>query len=706
MKKRNYLLATCCFCSLFATAQNVGIGTTAPVARLHVADSAVLFARDTTALNTNANPPVQGAGVRMMWYPERAAFRVGAVDNGTMFGIPTFCPTCPNNWDRDNVGKFSFASGYNSKASGISSTAMGSSIASGFVSTAMGSSNAFSDYSIAMGFGTFATGNTATAIGLNTYAKAVGSLSAGVNNDITDVPDPYSHAATDRIFQIGNGNHLTAIRSNAITVLRNGNIGLGNMNSPNAPLQFGNGTANRKIVLFDVNNNDHEFFGFGLNAGELRFQINEAQPGVAHKFFAGLNSSTSQELMRIQGNGLVGIGSTNPVLGGLVVDKKAGATNAVFGSNTTGVAIESNFPGIGFNTYWNGGRKAIANGYGATIGTDPVNGGLGIHVTNNSYAAGTNVNLNPGITIKPNSNVGIGTTTANASLQLANIDANRRIVLWETANNDHQFYGFGINGFALRYQTPSTFDDHVFYTGINSSSSAELMRIKGNGMVRIAGQQSAGTGNKSLSIGGFGDIDVDRQGIAGGRFKILENGNAGIGNSTPNGELQFGNTPVNRKLVLWETANNDHQFYGLGINGGSLRYQVDNTTSAHKFYAGTSAATSNELLSINGNGNVSINGFTRLGESSPSIKTKLITGTTASTQGGSVAFQHGLSLSKILSVSVTVFNAFLVHHSDTMFPGNHFSYTADSFVIVIYNALLNSANILSMPVKILITYEE
>lgn len=345
------------------------------------------------------------------------------------------------------------------------------------------------------------------------------------------------------------------------------NVGIGTT-TPNAPLQFGNGIANRKIVLYDVNNNDHQFFGLGLNSGELRYQINEATVGVAHKFFAGLNATTSIELMRIQGNGNVGIGSMNPVLGGLVVDTKVGATNAVFGSNTTGVAIESNYPGIGFNTYWNGSsRKAIANGYGSYIGTDPVNGGMQFYVTNASYAAGSDVVQNTGMVIRPNGNVGIGTAAPNAGLQLGNVVNNRRLVLWEAANNDHQFYGFGITPFTLRYQTPSVSDDHVFYSGSGTSASTELVRIKGNG-------------------------------------------NVGIGNSTPNGELQFGNTAINRKLVLWETANNDHQFYGLGINGGSLRYQVDNTISAHKFYAGTSATASNELLSINGNGSIGVNGST------------------------------------------------------------------------------------------------
>ncbi len=262
------------------------------------------------------------------------------------------------------------------------------------------------------------------------------------------------------------------------------NVGIGTT-TPNAPLQFGNGSANRKIVLYDVNNNEHQFFGLGLNSGELRYQINEANSGVAHKFFAGLNSSSSLELMRIQGNGLVGIGSTNPALGGLVVDKKIGATNAVFGSNTTGVAIESDFPGIGFNTYWNSGRKAIATGYGGYIGLNPSGGGMSLAVSSSSSTAGNPITVNTALYIKPDGSVGIGTTAPNGQLQLSNSVQNRKIVLYEPGNNDHEFYGFGINGFTLRYQVPAATDNHVFYSGIDPNGSNELFRINGNGNVGV-----------------------------------------------------------------------------------------------------------------------------------------------------------------------------------------------------------------------------
>lgn len=95
-------------------------------------------------------------------------------------------------------------------------------------------------------------------------------------------------------------------------------------------------------------------------------------------------------------------------------------------------------------------------------------------------------------------------------------------------------------------------------------------------------------------------------------------GNVGIGTTTPNAQLQLGNTATNRKIVLYEDTNNEHQYYGLGINGGLMRYQVSTTNSNHIFFAGSSATTSNELMRIQGNGNVG------MGTNAPTAKLDVV----------------------------------------------------------------------------------
>src|SRR6185503_14178079 len=119
-------------------------------------------------------------------------------------------------------GSVSTAMGYSATASGQYSTAMGDNTnASGYASTTMGSwANASGFASTAMGSVANASGSASTAMGAYTRAKSNFSLVVGRFNDTT---------ATNSLFEIGNGTANNA-RSNAMTVLQNGNTGLGTIN--------------------------------------------------------------------------------------------------------------------------------------------------------------------------------------------------------------------------------------------------------------------------------------------------------------------------------------------------------------------------------------------------------------------------------------------------------------------------------------------
>jgi hypothetical protein len=58
-----------------------------------------------------------------------------------------------------------------------------------------------------------------------------------------------------------------------------------------------------------------------------------------------------------------------------------------------------------------------------------------------------------------------------------------------------------------------------------------------------------------------------------------------IGSNTANAPLQFSNTyTLSRRIVLFDNnANNDYQYYGLGLSAAAMNYYVDATSSHHIF---------------------------------------------------------------------------------------------------------------------------
>ena len=238
---------------------NVGIGTSNPASQLHVHGTGggqgnILFEGEHKFTVNQGDPPTEGAGTRMMWYPDKSAFRAGTViDNGA------------NNWDKDSIGNYSFAWGYNTKATGTTAAAWGSntkasgqratawgtstkasanfatawglnSDASGGGSTAWGiSTEASGSESTAWGYMTKASGTRATAWGWSTIAPSGYETVLGRFNTQYTPSSPFIWDSNDRLFVIGNGTDDDQ-RSDALVLMKNGNLGLGT-SSPSDQLE-------------------------------------------------------------------------------------------------------------------------------------------------------------------------------------------------------------------------------------------------------------------------------------------------------------------------------------------------------------------------------------------------------------------------------------------------------------------------------------
>ena len=639
--KKGIILTYSIICCSIVYCQNVGIGTTTPFARLHVADSNVVFTGPASLPGTTTyNPPIQGAGTRMMWYPQKAAFRVGNVD--------------ADQWDKNNIGRYSFASGnnntasgesssalggYNTTASGVYSTTIGNStiasgnsstalgvhtLASGINSTAMGiyttasggSSTAFGNnstasgesstafgvsntasgiYTTAIGINTTASGNFSMAMGYQTVANSFGSLSLGSYNDpIINTPTT-TWISSEPILILGNSIDQNN-KSNALVVLKNGKTGIGTSapteklevagKTKTTDLQVTNGAVAGKILMADA-------------IGNANWQSLPASAIIWNTSGNNINNSNT---------GNVGIGTTTPVARLHVAD-----SNVVFSGPATVPATTTYDPpiqGSGTRMLWYPQKAAFRVGYVNGSQWDKINIGKYSFASGNNSAAlgdgstalGNNVTaagnfstamgynaiasaagstaIGAGITASGLESTAIGSGTTASNLQatamggfttasgygstsmglntIASGDGSIALGYHTTAKS---FVETAIGAYNTDYSPLSTSGSNpadrlfVIGNGTNSNATSDAMVVLKNGNTGIGttsptyklhiGSSASGlrvegpavSGGIALSIGGFGDLQIDKPNNAGGRFIVKDNGSVGIGNNNPGYKL-------------------------------------------------------------------------------------------------------------------------------------------------------------------------
>ena len=380
-----------------------GINITAPLSLLHVNDGSVVFVNSTTP--TLANPPISGAGGRMMWYHNKRSFRAVEIDG--------------NQWDVDSVGYYSMALGKdvvakgpssislgrNTRAYGESSIALGrnttaygaNSIAIGFNTKAFGDASsaiggyteAIADRSLSTGYFSKAKGANSNSFGTQTFSNGYSSTVVGMFNDTIVAAETAGSTTATPLFLVGNGTSHNA-RSNALTVLKNGNIGIGT-SVPGFPLNFSNQLGG-KIALWG---NSSTHYGIGIQNQLMQFYTDVTGSDIAF----GYGSSTSfTENMRIKGNGNVGISTSTPeykldVAGRTRIRHSGDGTPGTWYNNSDNSAAVS-FIGM-FNDSYIGIYSGLGASWNFLMNLNNGNIGIGItptqklHVSGNGLFTGT-----------------------------------------------------------------------------------------------------------------------------------------------------------------------------------------------------------------------------------------------------------------------------------------------------------------------------
>lgn len=191
-----------------------------------------------------------------------------------------------------------------------------------------------------------------------------------------------------------------------------GNVGIGTQTprftfDVNGIIATNNDINNKKLVLYDNAPTDNpntatNFYGFGINAGMLRYQVDT--DAATHAFYGG-----STEYMRIVA-GNMGIGTTNPQARLDVTSTGQNAVTIEVGdvSNTNVLRLIGNLTTGGFNNI------SQSNDVGIIYGTSA--GSLTNKLVIAPWATGPS-----GIRMDQNGNVGIGTTNPHTELDVNGI---------------------------------------------------------------------------------------------------------------------------------------------------------------------------------------------------------------------------------------------------------------------------------------------
>lgn len=362
-------------------------------------------------------------------------------------------------------------------------------------------------------------------IGIGYRAGYSASFSNALMTSCVFVGDTAQPGGADLSNAIAIGAGAVVSLSNSM-VLGNGvNVGIGTSSPSQAKLVISGGVANVASedscirVTGSSNATKIELNNSTVSTGKL-FEIGSTNTG-------GLNivdRTAVASRMFINTSGNVGVNTAASILAKLHVT--GGVQNIA--NEDTGIRVTSSSNSAKIELQCTNGSGRLLEFHSDN------NGGL------NFYDRTGNVSR---MYINSSGQVGLGNIfTPHAQLQFPNVLTNRQLVLWEGANNNFQFHGFGSITGGFGYNIVATTDSHVFFAGVNTTTRNEVARFTGTGDCAIAdtfyGKRPSGTC--------YMQANATATAVTGGTWTK-------VAGTTTSGSLNKVTMPANNRLQYTDT---------------------------------------------------------------------------------------------------------------------------------------------------------
>ena len=188
----------------------------------------------------------------------------------------------------------------------------------------------------------------------------------------------------------------------------------------------------------------------------------------------------------------------------------------------------------------------------------------------------------------------INIVQANTALNFGSTLGSRKIELYRQLNNDNQFWGFGIDSNVLRYQLGTTGGSHIFYAGVNSTTSNVLFTINGSTGNVVATGTVIGS---NLSGTNTGDVTLTGENYLSIASQLITVSPVNLGSTNVTGILvgTNGGTGVNNGTNTITIGGN------VTFSGAfATTFTITGTTSVTFPTSGTLATTAGTVASITG----------------------------------------------------------------------------------------------------------